>query len=199
MLLASAAVSSASRGAGCVRPHNTPSRVGGGWGGRRAAGGGGGGGVGWARGRAGAGGAPPADTVFNGPYKTDDELELAAAWGTGLVVVDGPAELAPLARCAERAGVRVPIALRVCPGVRARGMNVSSATGARRAQFGCDLRSGEIPRAIRAALAEPAPGLRGAMAHIGSGAPRLCTPTQATAPPWAPVACRGVGRWRPPT
>ncbi len=114
-------------------------------------------------------GVPPADTVLNGPCKTDDELALAVASGTGLVVVDGLGEIARLARRAEVAGVRVPVALRVCPGVRPRGMNVSSATGARRAQFGFDRRSGELRDAIRAALAEPALELRGVMAHIGSG------------------------------
>jgi len=116
-------------------------------------------------------GVPPADTVLNGPCKTDGELALAVAFGTGLVVVDGLGEIARLARQAETAGARVPVpvALRVCPGVRPRGMNVSSATGTRRAQFGFDRRSGELRAAIRAALAEPALELRGVMAHIGSG------------------------------
>lgn len=112
-------------------------------------------------------GVSSADTVLNGPCKTDDELALAAA-GIGLVVVDGFEEIARLARQAETAGVRVPVALRMCPGVRPRGMNVSSATGARRAQFGFD-RRGEFERAVRATLAEPALALRGVMAHVGSG------------------------------
>jgi diaminopimelate decarboxylase len=113
-------------------------------------------------------GVAPADIVLNGPCKTDAELALAVS-GAGLVVADGLEEIARLAREAAAAATPVPVALRVCPGVRPRGMNPSSATGARRAQFGFDLRPGELDEAIRATLAEPALALRGVMAHVGSG------------------------------
>ena len=126
-------------------------------------------------------GVPAASIVFNGPNKTDAELQAAVTSGVGLVVVDGLAELERLSRIAAEsasaggtaglpeAGCAVPIALRLCPDVVPRGMNVSSLTGSRRNQFGLDVPSGELSAAIRRAARDPRLRLRGMMAHIGSG------------------------------
>ena len=114
-------------------------------------------------------GVAPADVVFNGPFKTDDELRAAVRRGIGLVVVDGLAELGRIESAAAEAETRVPIALRVCPGVAPRGMNVSSLTGTRRAPFGFEIGSEELSRAIDAAVRSARLRPRGVMAHIGSG------------------------------
>ncbi len=112
----------------------------------------------------------PADRiVLNGPNKSEAELVQAVEAGIGLIVVDNLEELDRLDQLGAAEGRTVPIALRVCPDVKPRGMNVSSITGSRRTQFGFDLKSGEATRAVRVAVARPHLRLRGVMAHIGSG------------------------------
>ncbi|UCF39992.1 MAG: hypothetical protein JSW43_09645 [Gemmatimonadota bacterium] len=114
-------------------------------------------------------GVPPAQVVLNGPNKSARELELAVEHGAGLIVADGLEEIRQLDSLGAAAGRAVPIALRICPDVKPRGMNVSSVTGSRRTQFGLDLRSGEALHAVREAAGRPHLRLRGMMAHIGSG------------------------------
>jgi diaminopimelate decarboxylase len=120
----------------------------------------------WMAGRV---GVPPERVVVNGPNKSFGTLAEAVAAGVGLVVVDGPYEIEPLERAAVSAGARVSVALRVRPDVVPRGMNVSSATGSHRSQFGMDPGSEEFAQALRRAVASPHLRVRGAMAHIGSG------------------------------
>jgi diaminopimelate decarboxylase len=114
-------------------------------------------------------GVPAERIVFNGPNKTDDELRAACAAGVGLIVVDALAELERLTPIAAEARRAVPIALRLCPDVVPRGMNISSLTGSRRNQFGLDAPSGELAEAIARAARDPRLRLAGMMAHIGSG------------------------------
>ncbi len=114
-------------------------------------------------------GLSPEQIVLNGPNKSARELKLAVEHDVGLVVVDGVDEIRRLDALGAAAGRQVPIALRICPDVKPRGMNVSSGTGSRRTQFGLDLRSGEALRAVRETTARSHLRLRGMMAHIGSG------------------------------
>jgi diaminopimelate decarboxylase len=107
--------------------------------------------------------------VLNGSNKSDRELELAVEQGVGLIVADGMEEIRRLDELGAAAGRRVSVALRVCPDIRPRGMNVSSITGSRQTHFGFDLRSGEASRAVREAVTRRNLRLRGMMAHIGSG------------------------------
>ncbi len=114
-------------------------------------------------------GVPAEQIVLNGPNKRVAELEYAVQKGVGLIVVDGFAEIEQLAAIAAATSQPVSVALRICPDVKPRGMNLSSMTGSRRNQFGFDLRAGEASRAVRAVLKHPQLRLRGTMAHIGSG------------------------------
>lgn len=109
------------------------------------------------------------DIVFNGPNKSDDELRSAIEAGVGLLVVDGLDELRRLGRLSAQLGRTTRIALRVCPDVAPKGMNVSAVTGSRRNHFGMDIGSRELGSAIREAVASPHLRLRGVHAHIGSG------------------------------
>lgn len=114
-------------------------------------------------------GVAPSAVVFNGPNKTDAELRDALARGVGLVVVDGLLEARRLERVAAELG-RVPdVALRVCPGLAPRGMNVSTLTGSTRSPFGMEAGSEEFAEAVRFAAVAPRLRLRGVMAHVGSG------------------------------
>ncbi len=114
-------------------------------------------------------GVDPARIVLNGANKSEHELRTAVEEGLGLVVVDGFAELERLEGLGEEYDRTVPVALRICPDVKPRGMNVSSITGSRRTQFGFDFESGEAHVAIERAISKPHLRLCGVMAHIGSG------------------------------
>jgi len=114
-------------------------------------------------------GVDPARIVLNGANKREHELRTAVEKGLGLVVVDGFAELERLEGLGEEYDRTVPVALRICPDVKPRGMNVSSITGSRRTQFGFDLQSREANVAIERAISKPHLRLCGVMAHIGSG------------------------------
>ena len=114
-------------------------------------------------------GVAPDDVVFNGPNKTDAEIEAALDANIGLLVVDGLSELGRVERLAEQRGRPARIGLRICPDVVPRGMNASSLTGSRRNQFGLDDKAGEVDEAIGRAAASPHLTLRGIQAHIGSG------------------------------
>ncbi len=114
-------------------------------------------------------GVAPSMVVFNGPNKSDAELEAAVEAGIGLLVVDGVGELDRLAAIAERRERTIDVALRICPDVVPRGMNASSVTGSRKNQFGLDARGGEVDEAIARAVRAPHLALRGVHAHIGSG------------------------------
>ena len=112
-------------------------------------------------------GVPDADIVFNGPNKSDEELQ--AAGGIGLLVVDGLGELSRLEAILDRTQQTASVALRICPDVVPRHMNASSVTGSRKNQFGLDLDSGAYDAALRRVAANPRLEFRGVQCHIGSG------------------------------
>ncbi|MFH1467105.1 MAG: hypothetical protein ABIO70_22165 [Pseudomonadota bacterium] len=118
-------------------------------------------------------GVPGPEIVFNGAAKRESELIAALDAQVGLIVVDGPRELARLEALAAARGQVAPIALRLCPDVKPRGVPVQAAAGSRRNLYGFDLANGEADEALRRAHRSPHLRLRGAMAHIGTGVHHL--------------------------
>ena len=109
-----------------------------------------------------AAGFDPADIVLHGNAKTDDDLQTALETGVGLVVVDGPDDLARL----ERLGAdRQPVLLRVNPGVRAE-THAALATGHEGSKFGVGFDA--APQLLRALERSSAVELLGLHAHLGS-------------------------------
>lgn len=99
-------------------------------------------------------GARPADTIFLGPGKTDDELVECVHSGVRAVVVESATELRRLDAIAGRIGhAPVDVLLRVNPAFVAKGAGLSM--GGKPRQFGID------QEAVPAALAQA-----GALAHV---------------------------------
>jgi diaminopimelate decarboxylase len=109
-----------------------------------------------------AGAFAGADLVVHGNAKREDDLRAALEAGAGLVVVDGPDDLARL----EALGARgQPVLARVTPGVRA-DTHAAIRTGHAETKFGVPLERAE---SLLAALdASPAVDLRGLHVHLGS-------------------------------
>ncbi|MEX0985509.1 MAG: diaminopimelate decarboxylase [Actinomycetota bacterium] len=80
-------------------------------------------------------GVPAGAINLHGNAKTDAELRLAVQAGIGLVIADGPEELARLDAIAEGAGREVDVMLRVRPGVEA-DTHEKIATGHEESKFG---------------------------------------------------------------
>jgi len=111
----------------------------------------------------------PADKIlFHGNNKSLAELELAAEYNVGHIVVDNFHELQMLADIARRTSRPQSILLRVAPGVDPHTHKLIR-TGQEDTKFGFNLKSGQAMDAIRQALqASPALVLRGLHCHIGS-------------------------------
>jgi diaminopimelate decarboxylase len=109
-----------------------------------------------------AAGFDPADVVLHGNAKTDAELRAALEAGVGLVVVDGPDDLARLERFGAR---RQPVLLRVNPGVLAE-THAALATGHAGSKFGVPFDA--APQLLRALERSPAVELLGLHVHLGS-------------------------------
>jgi diaminopimelate decarboxylase len=109
-----------------------------------------------------AAGFRPADIVLHGTAKTDADLAEALAVGVGLVVIDGPDDLARL----ERLGaLGQPVLLRVNPGVRA-DTHEALATGHGGSKFGVGLEA--APALLEALERSPAVRVAGLHMHLGS-------------------------------
>ena len=114
-------------------------------------------------------GVPAERIVVNGPYK-GPLLEPAVREGAGLVVVDGPADLAAVAAAGRAANRRVPILLRVNPNCVPQGMNRASATGSRsHSVFGFDSVTGEVPDALDRIAVSRFLEFKGLHCHAGTG------------------------------
>lgn len=114
-------------------------------------------------------GIPGEQIVVNGPHK-GPLLEPAVREGAGLIVVDGPADLAAVAEAGRAASRRVPILLRVNPNCVPKGMNRASATGSRtHSVFGFDSVTTEIGEALDRVVALPFLDFRGFHCHAGTG------------------------------
>jgi diaminopimelate decarboxylase len=114
-------------------------------------------------------GAPPCDIMLNGPNK-GALLGTAVQEGAGLIVVDGPHELATLDALCTRLGCHARVLLRLNPNVVPRGMNRASATGSRtHSVFGFDVVSGEVERALHDLTGSRGLELAGLHCHVGTG------------------------------
>lgn len=88
-------------------------------------------------GRARAAGIAPAQMVYSGVGKRDDEIEQALAAEIGQINVESAEELPVIAAIARRLGVVAPVALRVNPDIAAGGHDKIS-TGRAADKFGID-------------------------------------------------------------
>jgi diaminopimelate decarboxylase len=109
-----------------------------------------------------AAGMDPATIVVHGNAKTDDELGAALEAGVGLIVIDGPDDLARLERLGALAR---PVLLRVNPGVQAH-THVALATGHAGSKFGVSMEA--APALLRALERSSAVAVRGLHMHLGS-------------------------------
>jgi diaminopimelate decarboxylase len=115
--------------------------------------------------RAIAGGIAPADIVFSGVGKTEDELGGGLENGIGQFNIEAEEEGVVLARIAHARGLTAPATLRVNPDVDA-GTHAKISTGKAENKFGVAI--SDAP-AIFARLSQlPGLNLRGVAIHIGS-------------------------------
>ncbi len=112
-----------------------------------------------------AAGGDAAKTLFSGVGKSEAEIEFALTCGIGCINVESEAELARVARIAQRLGRRAPIALRVNPDVDARTHPYIS-TGLRETKFGVAYADAE--RLYRHAAGIRELEIVGIGCHIGS-------------------------------
>ncbi|ADU51817.1 diaminopimelate decarboxylase [Thermaerobacter marianensis DSM 12885] len=114
-----------------------------------------------------AAGFPAGRVLLHGNNKSDEELRLAIETGVGRVVIDNFYELERLAAMARAAGRKVPVLLRVAPGVEAHTHEFIR-TGQQESKFGFDLATGQALAALERVLDEPALDWYGFHCHIGS-------------------------------
>ena len=112
-------------------------------------------------------GFPRERIFFHGNNKSEDELLFATAEDIGRVVVDNLDEITLLTRVAARQAARIPVLLRLGPGVDAH-THAHLLTGAEDTKFGLDIASGAAEAGVRAVLERLKLELRGFHAHIGS-------------------------------
>ncbi len=112
-------------------------------------------------------GFPMDRVLFHGNNKSVAELSRAVQLGVGRVVIDSTEEIRRLARCAEEAGIRQRVLVRVTVGVEAH-THEFIATAHEDQKFGFSLASGAAARAIDLILLQPSLELVGVHSHIGS-------------------------------
>ena len=112
-------------------------------------------------------GFPVERILFHGNNKSVAELARAVHLRVGRVVIDSTEEIRRLARCAEDAGIRQRVQLRVTVGVEAH-THEFIATAHEDQKFGFSLASGAAARAIDLVLGQPSLELVGIHSHIGS-------------------------------
>ena len=110
----------------------------------------------------------PAERIhFHGNNKTPAELAMALDEGVGRIVVDNSHEMDSLERLAAERQIRVPIWLRLSPGIDVH-THTYRKTGLLDSKFGFPLETGDAERALVRAMASPHLELVGLHAHIGS-------------------------------
>lgn len=112
-------------------------------------------------------GFPPEKMYFHGNNKSRDELESAVKVGVGRIVVDNLDELRILDEIGRASGKRIPILLRLTPGIEAETHRFLQ-TATLDSKFGFTLAQDIALEAVRTASGLANIELRGLHAHIGS-------------------------------
>jgi diaminopimelate decarboxylase len=110
---------------------------------------------------------PAGRILLHGNAKSPSDLEAAASYGVGRIVIDSIAEIPWIAAHAT-ATRRQRVLLRVTPGVDAHAAHPSVTTGTADQKFGLSLSTGAAADAIRRVLAQPELELAGLHCHLGS-------------------------------
>ena len=110
---------------------------------------------------------PAERLVFHGNNKSDEELRLAVESGVGRIVVDNALELDRLIALGDECGRRVPIALRLNPGVGAH-THEYRLTGVVDSKFGFPTIDEQAEQAVVQAIGADAINLLGYHCHIGA-------------------------------
>lgn len=114
-----------------------------------------------------AAGVPADRLVFHGNNKSEDELQMALEVGVGRLVVDNFDELDRLERLTAGRHDKVPVLLRITPGVSAHTHEYIS-TGEDDSKFGFTVSTELAVAAVERASSIPGIDLQGVHAHIGS-------------------------------
>ncbi|MEJ8642521.1 hypothetical protein WKI68_16070 [Streptomyces sp. MS1.HAVA.3] len=114
----------------------------------------------------------PADIVFNGPVKTEEELAAAVRHGVR-VHIDGRQEIAVLEQLAAEAGRPVEVGIRISPGVPVStssdpSYRAQAAAAALRNRFGWPAGSAELARIVGLIADSPHLRLTAVHAHLSS-------------------------------
>ncbi len=114
-----------------------------------------------------AAGFPPERLFFHGNNKTDEDIRYGVESRVGYFIVDNEEELQLLARCAEEAGIRQKVLLRVTPGIDPHTLEAIN-TGRIDCQFGRPIETGQAARFVALALEQEHLTVCGFHSHIGS-------------------------------
>lgn len=112
-------------------------------------------------------GVPAAAITFHGNNKSEQELQEAIAAGVGLIAVDNHFELATLAHLTANHTTKVPVLLRLNPGVDVHTHDKIK-TGVIDSKFGFPIWNGDAALAVERTVAIPGLELAGYHAHLGS-------------------------------
>jgi diaminopimelate decarboxylase len=112
-------------------------------------------------------GLPAAEMTFHGNNKTEQELREAITAGIGLIVIDNDLEIERLTRLARDLGTRVPVALRLNPGIDVHTHDKIK-TGAVDSKFGFPIWTGDAEAACKRATGAHGLDIIGFHAHLGS-------------------------------
>jgi diaminopimelate decarboxylase len=114
-----------------------------------------------------AAGLPGSAITMHGNNKSDREITLALRHRVGRIVIDSHEELTRVEADAAVLGLRVPVAIRVNPGVQA-ATHPSIRTGGVESKFGVSIVSGAAQSLARLAQVSRSVDLHGVHVHIGS-------------------------------
>ncbi|MCD7033301.1 diaminopimelate decarboxylase [Metabacillus sp. GX 13764] len=112
-------------------------------------------------------GFPASKIHFHGNNKSAEELEMALQHQIGCIVVDNFHEISLLKLLGKQLNKKVPVLLRVTPGVEAHTHDYIT-TGQEDSKFGFDLQNGQIEQAIKQVLDAGTFDFLGIHCHIGS-------------------------------